>query len=100
MRKKWQCIVRCKGQMITQSFPSKSEARTWGEKTKTELRSGTYQSNVELIKMRLKDLLQLYLEKALHKSRRPNILKYEVEMLRRTPLARNTLVQLKVLVTM
>ena len=44
--------------------------------------------------MRLKDLLQLYLEKALHKSKRPKILKYEVEMLRRTPLARYTLQQL------
>ena len=43
--------------------------------------------------MRLKDLLQLYLEKALHKSKRPKILKYDVELMRRMPLARYTLAQ-------
>ena len=32
--------------------------------------------------MRLKDLLQFYLEKAMHKSKRPKILKFEVEMLK------------------
>ena len=32
--------------------------------------------------MRLKDLLKFYLEKAMHKSKRPKILKFEVEMLK------------------
>ena len=40
MRKKWQCIVRHKGHMITQSFVAKSDARLWGERTNTELRNG------------------------------------------------------------
>ena len=80
--------------MVTHSFTSKRDARVWGSKTETELMNGTYLKNLKLVEMKLKDLLQLYLEKALHKSRRPKILKYEVEMLRRTPLARNTLAQL------
>ena len=91
MRKKWQCIVRHKGHMITQSFVAKSGARLWGERTNTELRNVTYRNNDKLISMRLKDLLQLYLEKAMHKSKRPQILKYDVEMLRRFPMARTSL---------
>ena len=93
-RKKWQCLVRAKTHRVAQSFASKGDARAWGLKTEAELMNGTYLKNLKLVEMRLKDLLQLYLEKALHKSRRPKILKYEVEMLRRTPLARNTLAQL------
>ena len=91
MRKKWQCLVRLKGVSISQSFWSKTDARLWGQKTEVDISNGVYLKNLKLVEMRLKDLLQLYLEKALHKSRRPKILKYEVEMLRRTPLARNTL---------
>ena len=94
MRKKWQCIVRHKGHMITQSFVAKSDARLWGERTNTELRNGTYRNNDKLISMSLKDLLQLYLEKAMHKSKRPQILKYDVEMLRRFPMARTSLAAL------
>ena len=91
MRKKWQCLVRLKGVAISQSFYAKSDASRWGKEKEVEILNGTYFKDLKLTQMRLKDLLQLYLEKALHKSRRPKILKYEVEMLRRTPLARNTL---------
>jgi len=80
--------------MITQSFVAKSDARLWGERTNTELRNGTYRNNDKLISMSLKDLLQLYLEKAMHKSKRPQILKYDVEMLRRFPMARTSLAAL------
>ena len=93
-RKKWQCIVRCKGHVVIQSFESKSDARSWGEKTSSELRNGSYQNSDKLISMSLKDLLQLYLEKAMHKSKRPQILKYDVEMLRRFPMARTSLAAL------
>ena len=94
MRKKWQCLVRLKGVTISQSFWSKGEASRWGKEKEVEILNGTYLKDLKLTEMRLKDLLQLYLEKALHKSKRPKILKYEVEMLRRTPLARYTLQQL------
>ena len=94
MRKKWQCLVRLKGISISQSFFSKGEASRWGKEREVEILNGTYLKDLKLTQMRLKDLLQLYLEKALHKSKRPKILKYEVEMLRRIPLARYTLAQL------
>ena len=93
-RKKWQCLVRLKGIAVTQSFFSKRDASEWGKQKEAEILNGSYLKDLKLTQMRLKDLLQLYLEKALHKSRRSKILKYEVEMLRRTPLARNTLAQL------
>ena len=86
--------MRCKGHVVIQSFESKSDARSWGEKTSSELRNGSYQNSDKLISMSLKDLLQLYLEKAMHKSKRPQILKYDVEMLRRFPMARTSLAAL------
>ena len=87
MRKKWQCLVRLKGVSISQSFWSKTDARLWGQKTEVDISNGGYLKNLKLVEMRLKDLLQLYLEKALHKSKRPKILKYDVELMRRMPLS-------------
>ena len=93
-RNKWQCLVRYKGNRVAHSFASKYDARIWGQKTEAELMNGTYQNNGKLIQMTLKDLLQLYLEKAMHKSKRPKILKYDVEMLRRFPIASSSLAAL------
>ena len=93
-RKKWQCLVRIKGVSVTQSFYSKIDARRWGRQKEADIQNGVYLKNLKLVEMKLKDLLQLYLEKALHKSKRPQILKYDVEMLRRHPIANTTLVQL------
>ena len=80
--------------MVTQTFVAKSEASLWGHKIEADLINGTYQNNDKLVQMTLKDLLQLYLEKAMHKSKRPQILKYDVEMLRRFPMARTSLAAL------
>ena len=92
--KKYQCLVRLKGVSVSQSFLHKSDARLWGQKTEVDISNGVYLKNLKLVEMRLKDLLHLYLEKAMHRSKRPKILKYDVEMLRRTSLARYSLVQL------
>ena len=73
----------------------KSDASRWGKEREVEIVNGTYLKDLKLVEMRLKDLLQLYLERTLHKSKRPKILKYEVELMRRMPIARYTLVQLK-----
>ena len=93
-RKKWQCLVRLKGVAVTQSFFSKRDASEWGKQKEAEILNGSYVKDLKLTSMRLKELLKLYLENALHKSKRPKVLKYEVEMLRRSPLARNTLAHL------
>ena len=93
-RRKWQCLVRLKGISISQSFFSKSDASRWGKEQEVEILNETYLKDLKLVEMRLKDLPQLYLERTLHKSKRPKILKYEVELMRRMPLVRHTLVQL------
>jgi integrase len=93
-RKKWQCIVRHKGHMVTQTFVSKSDASLWGHKIEADLINGTYQNNDKLIQMRFKDLLHLYLDKTMHKSKRAKILKYEIEMLRRSSLGSVSLASL------
>jgi len=93
-RKKWQCIVRHKGHAVISSFESKSEARSWGETTITSLRNGSYQNNDKLISMRFKDLLHIYLDRTMHKSKRAKILKYEIEMLRRSSLGSLSLASL------
>ena len=82
MRKKWQCLVRLKGVVISQSFYSKGDASRWGKEKEVEILNGTYLKDLKLTEMRLKDLLQFYLEKATHRSKRPKILKFEVEMLK------------------
>ena len=66
-RKKWQCIVRHKGHMVTQTFVSKSDASLWDHKIEADLINGTYQNNDKLIQMRFKDLLHLYLDKTMQR---------------------------------
>ena len=79
-RRKWQCLVRHKGHRVAQSFASKNDASLWGHKVESELMKGTYQNNDKLIQMRFKDLLHLYLDKTMHKSKRAKILKYEIDL--------------------
>ena len=38
---KWQCLVKVKGSRVAQTFMSKWDARKWGEKTTSELRTDT-----------------------------------------------------------
>ena len=80
--------------MVTQTFVSKSDASLWGHKIEADLINGTYQNNDKLIQMRFKDLLHLYLDKTMHKSKRAKILKYEIEMLRRSSLGSVSLASL------
>ncbi|CAN1597439.1 XerC Integrase [Candidatus Pelagibacterales bacterium] len=87
---KWQCIVRLKGISVTQSFISKADARKWGNKQEAQIRLGTYSDDSKLTNLRLRDLLKLYFDKAVKVSRRPKLLKYEVDLLCRLPISSNT----------
>ena len=93
-RNKWQCLVRYKGYRVAQSFTSKADGKKWGLKTETELMNGTYLNDLKLSQMKLRDLLKLYLDKALITSRRPKILTYEIGLLSRSPLGKYPLVHL------
>jgi len=91
---KWQCVVRVKGIAKAQSFISKADARKWGNKQEAQIRLGTYSDDSKLTNLRLRDLLKLYFDKAVKVSRRPKLLKYEVDLLCRFPISSNTLTSL------
>ena len=91
LRNKWQCIVRIKNIALTQSFISKADARKWGNKQEAQIRLGTYSDDSKLTNLRLRDLLKLYFDKAVKVSRRPKLLKYEVDLLCRLQISANTL---------
>ena len=78
---KWQCVVRVQGIAKAQSFISKADARKWGNKQEAQIRLGTYSDDSKLTNLRLRDLLKLYFDKAVKVSRRPKLLKYEVDLL-------------------
>ena len=84
---KWQCIVRLKGISATQSFISKADARKWGNKQEAQIRLGTYSDDSKLTNLRLRDLLKLYFDKAVQLSRRPKLLEYEVNLIRRLSIS-------------
>jgi integrase len=88
---KWQCVVRVQGIAKAQSFVSKADARRWGNKQEAQIRLGTYSDESKLTNLRLRDLLKLYFDKAVKISRRPKLLKYEVDLLCRLPISSNTL---------
>ena len=94
LRNKWQCIVRIKNIALAQSFISKADARKWGNKQEAQIRLGTYSDDSKLTNLRLRDLLKLYFDKAVKVSRRPKLLKYEVDLLCRFPISSNTLTTL------
>ena len=91
---KWQCVVRVKGIAKAQSFISKADARKWGNKQEAQIRLGTYSDDSKLTNLRLRDLLKLYFDKAVKVSRRPKLLKYEVDLLCRLQISSNTLTTL------
>ena len=59
-RNKWQCHIRYKGMRIAESFTMKSAALRWGNKTLTQLEEGSFKNRDKLYKMKLRDLLNLY----------------------------------------
>jgi len=91
---KWQCVVRVKGIAKAQSFISKADARKWGNKQEAQIRLGTYSDDSKLTNLRLRDLLKLYFDKAVQLSRRPKLLEYEVNLIRRLSISANTLTTL------
>ena len=61
--KKWQCHIRYKGMRVAESFKLKSSNVKWGNKTLTQFEEGLFKNRDKLFKMKLRDLLNLYLDK-------------------------------------
>ena len=91
--KVFQCMLRFKGARLIKSFVLKSNAVRWGNKTFAELEAGTYVDRDRLFAMQLKDLLQLYYEHVKTQTKRPQNLKYTIDMLCKNKLCKSYLPQ-------
>ena len=86
--KKYECLLRYKGARFQKSFVRRSAAVRWGHRTIAELDAGTYIDRDKLFSMQLKDLLLLYYEHVKTQSKRPQLLKYTIDMLGRNKLGK------------
>ena len=70
LRGKWQAIVRTRGIQTSRVFTKKQLASQWANKVEAEIINGTYQDNNELIKISVRELIDLYYDHAKHKTER------------------------------
>ena len=68
LRGKWQAIIRTRGIQTSKVFTKKALASQWANKVEAEIINGTYEDNNELVKMSVRELINLYYDHA--KSRR------------------------------
>ena len=68
LRGKWQAIIRTRGIKTSRVFTKKQLASQWGNRVEAEIINGTYQDNNELIKISVRELIDLYYDHAKHKT--------------------------------
>ena len=68
LRGKWQAIVRTRGIRTSRVFTKKQLASDWANKVEAEIINGTYQDNNELIKISVRELIDLCYDHAKHKT--------------------------------
>ena len=91
--KRWECRFSFKGALFTRSFTKKENGQRWAHKTIAELEAGTYVDRDKLFSMQLKDLLLLYFDHVKAQTKRPQNLKYTIDMLCKTKLGKSYLPQ-------
>ena len=64
LRGKWQAIVRTRGIQTSRVFTKKQLASQWASKVEAEIINGTYEDNNELIKISVRELIDLYYDHA------------------------------------
>jgi len=82
---KWQVHIRFKGMRIAQSFTKKSSATKWANKTLTQLEEGSFKNRDKLFKMKLRDLLKLYVDRYRDKYR-SDTFEYSIRVINRSTL--------------
>ena len=91
--KKYECLIRYKGARFQKSFERKASAVRWGYKAIAELEAGTYVDRDKLFSMQLKELLVLFYEHVKAQTKRPQNLKYTIDMLCKTSIGKSYLPQ-------
>jgi integrase len=97
LRRKWQVQVRKQKIKVTKSFWKKSDASKWALKTEAQIETGSYlkiKKAERLNEIKLSELLNIFYDKKKANARHPKRLKYEVEHIKRLPIANLYLSQL------
>ena len=88
--KKWQARVRKKNISITKSFWKKSDASKWAYKIEAQIETGSYltiKKAERLNEIKLKELLDIFYDKTKAKAKHPKNLEYDINNLKRFPIA-------------
>ena len=94
---KWQARVRKKNISVAKSFLRKGDATKWAYKVEAQIETGTYltiKKQERLNEIKLGELLDIFFDKTKRKSRNPVRFEYEVNYLKRFPIANLYLSQL------
>ena len=68
LRGKWQAIIRTRGIQTSKVFTKKALASQWANKVEAEIINGTFEDNNDLIKMSVRELINLYYDHAKSKT--------------------------------
>tara|TARA_A100000172_G_C3039654_1_gene109938 strand:+ start:948 stop:1958 length:1011 start_codon:yes stop_codon:yes gene_type:complete len=83
---KWQVLIRKKSVNLSRVFTKLSLASEWAKDIETQITNGTYQDLSDLVKMSVKELLNLYYDHAKSKTEHSDRLKYEIAKVSRYPI--------------
>ena len=78
---KWQAQVMMKGIRRSKSFTKKQLASQWANKVEAEIINGTFEDNNDLIKMSVRELINLYYDHAKSKTEHASRLRDEYYMI-------------------
>ena len=90
LRRKWQAIVRRGKIVVAKSFLRKLDASKWAYKIEAQIETGSYltiKKAERLNEIKLGELLDIFFDKTKRKSRNPVRFEYEVNYLKRFPIA-------------
>ena len=84
---KWQAQVKMKGVRVKTQFTSKALASQWANKVEAEIINGTFEDNNDLIKMSVRELINLYYDHAKSKTEHESRLRDECNKILQYPIA-------------
>ena len=87
---KWQAVVRKSKITVYKSFLRKGDATKWAYKVEAQIETGTYltiKKQERLNEIKLGELLDIFFDKTKRKSKNPRRFEYEVNYLKRFPIA-------------
>ena len=88
--KKWQAVVRRRGIRAEKSFLRKGDATKWAYQIEAQIETGSYltiKKQERLNEIKLGELLDIFFDKTKRKSRNPVRFEYEINHLKRFPIA-------------